>query len=147
MTDYKAKVTRVLDGDTFDCTLDLGFDIYLKQRCRMTGMDTPESRTRDKEEKYRGLLSKAYLKDLLKTAKNNVILRCDDDDETGKFGRVLADVIYIKEDGSELNLNKEMINKGYAVEYKGQSKDDIKDEHQANKQKLIDSGIYKYQAK
>ena len=145
MTDYKAKVTRVLDGDTFDCTLDLGFDIYLKQRCRMTGMDTPESRTRDKEEKYRGLLSKAYLKDLLKTAKNNVILRCDDDDETGKFGRVLADVIYIKEDGSELNLNKEMINKGYAVEYKGQSKDDIKDEHLANKQKLIDSGIYKYQ--
>tara|TARA_E500000331_G_scaffold151410_1_gene147335 strand:- start:522 stop:965 length:444 start_codon:yes stop_codon:yes gene_type:complete len=145
MTDYKAKVTRVLDGDTFDCTLDLGFDIYLKQRCRMTGMDTPESRTRDKEEKYRGLLSKAYLKDLLKTAKNNVILRCDDDDETGKFGRVLADVIYIKEDGSELNLNKEMIDKGYAVEYKGQSKDDIKDEHLANKQKLIDSGIYKYQ--
>tara|TARA_B100001778_G_scaffold134247_1_gene110586 strand:- start:11825 stop:12268 length:444 start_codon:yes stop_codon:yes gene_type:complete len=145
MTDYKAKVTRVLDGDTFDCTLDLGFDIYLKQRCRMTGMDTPESRTRDKEEKYRGLLSKAYLKDLLKTAKNNVILRCDDDDETGKFGRVLADVIYIKEDGSELNLNKEMIDKGYAVEYKGQSKDDIKDEHLANKQKLIDSGIYTYQ--
>ena len=145
MTDYKAKVTRVLDGDTFDCTLDLGFDIYLKQRCRMTGMDTPESRTRDKEEKYRGLLSKAYLKDLLKTAKNNVILRCDDDDETGKFGRVLAVVIYIKEDGSELNLNKEMIDKGYAVEYKGQSKDDIKDEHLANKQKLIDSGIYKYQ--
>ena len=145
MTDYKAKVTRVLDGDTFDCTLDLGFDIYLKQRCRMTGMDTPESRTRDKEEKYRGLLSKAYLKDLLKTAKNNVILRCDDDDETGKFGRVLADVIYIKEDGSELNLNKEMIDKGYAVEYKGQSKDDIKDEHLENKQKLIDSGIYKYQ--
>tara|TARA_E500000305_G_scaffold82155_1_gene67992 strand:- start:288 stop:731 length:444 start_codon:yes stop_codon:yes gene_type:complete len=145
MTDYKAKVTRVLDGDTFDCTLDLGFDIYLKQRCRMTGMDTPESRTRDKEEKYRGLLSKAYLKDLLKTAKNNVILRCDDDDETGKFGRVLADVIYIKEDGSELNLNKEMIDKGYAVEYKGQSKDDIKDEHLANKQKLIDSGIYNYQ--
>lgn len=147
MTDYKAKVTRVLDGDTFDCTLDLGFDIYLKQRCRMTGMDTPESRTRDKEEKYRGLLSKAYLKDLLKTAKNNVILRCDDDDETGKFGRVLADVIYIKEDGSELNLNKEMIDKGYAVEYKGQSKDDIKDEHLANKQKLIDSGIYNYQTK
>ena len=147
MTDYKAKVTRVLDGDTFDCTLDLGFDIYLKQRCRMTGMDTPESRTRDKEEKYRGLLSKAYLKDLLKTAKNNVILRCDDDDETGKFGRVLADVIYIKEDGSELNLNKEMIDKGYAVEYKGQSKDDIKDEHLANKQKLIDSGIYTYQTK
>ena len=145
MTDYKAKVTGVLDGDTFDCTLDLGFDIYLKQRCRMTGMDTPESRTRDKEEKYRGLLSKAYLKDLLKTAKNNVILRCDDDDETGKFGRVLADVIYIKEDGSELNLNKEMIDKGYAVEYKGQSKDDIKDEHLANKQKLIDSGIYNYQ--
>ena len=145
MTDYKAKVTRVLDGDTFDCTLDLGFDIYLKQRCRMTGMDTPESRTRDKEEKYRGLLSKAYLKDLLKTAKNNVILRCDDDDETGKFGRVLADVIYIKEDGSELNLNKEMIDKGYAVEYKGQSKDDIKDEHLANKQKLINSGIYNYQ--
>ena len=145
MTDYKAKVTRVLDGDTFDCTLDLGFDIYLKQRCRMTGMDTPESRTRDKEEKYRGLLSKAYLKDLLKTAKNNVILRCDDDDETGKFGRVLADVIDIKEDGSELNLNKEMIDKGYAVEYKGQSKDDIKDEHLANKQKLIDSGIYTYQ--
>ena len=147
MTDYKAKVTRVLDGDTFDCTLDLGFDIYLKQRCRMTGMDTPESRTRDKEEKYRGLLSKAYLKDLLKTAKNNVILRCDDDDETGKFGRVLADVIYIKEDGSELNLNKEMIDKGYAVEYKGQSKDDIIDEHLANKQKLIDSGIYNYQTK
>ena len=147
MTDYKAKVTRVLDGDTFDCTLDLGFDIYLKQRCRMTGMDTPESRTRDKEEKYRGLLSKAYLKDLLKNAKNNVILRCDDDDETGKFGRVLADVIHITQDGTEINLNKEMIDKGYAVKYKGQSKDDIQDEHLANKQKLIEAGIYNYQPK
>jgi len=147
MTDYKAKVTRVVDGDTFDCTLDLGFDIYLKQRCRMMGMDTPESRTRDLEEKYRGLLSKQYLKDQLKKASNNVILRCDDDDETGKFGRVLADVIYISEDGTEININKDMIKEGYAVEYTGQSKDDIEDEHATNRQKLIDIGIYNYQPK
>ena len=147
MTDYKAKVTRVIDGDTFDCTLDLGFDIYLQQRCRMTGIDTPESRTRDKEEKNRGLLSKQYLKDLLKKAKNNVILRCDDGDETGKFGRVLAQVIHKAQDGTELNINKEMIANGYAVEYKGQSKDDVQDEHDANRQKLIEAGIYNYQPK
>ena len=147
MTDYKAKVTRVLDGDTFDCTIDLGFDIYLKQRCRMMGIDTPESRTRDKEEKYRGLLSKAYLKDLLKKAKNSVILRCDDEDETGKFGRVLADVIYITEDGKEININKEMINNFMAVEYKGQSKIEVEDEHDANRQKLIEAGLYDYQPK
>ena len=138
MTDYKAKVTRVLDGDTFDCTLDLGFDIYLKQRCRMTGMDTPESRTRDKEEKYRGLLSKAYLKDLLKTAKNNVILRCDDDDETGKFGRILGEVFA---DG--VNLNLKMCKEGYAVQYYGQNKSLVETEHLANKKKLIKKGILK----
>ena len=114
MYEYNVTIVKVVDGDTVDVDIDLGFGMtYKKQRVRMMGIDTPESRTRDKEEKYRGLLSKAYLKDLLKKAKNSVILRCDEDDETGKFGRVLADVIYIKEDGSELNLNKEMIDKGY----------------------------------
>ena len=114
MYEYRAKVTRIIDGDTIDVDVDLGFDVWLKNRVRMYGMDTPESRTRDKEEKYRGLLSKEYLKEALKGPKE-VILKTKKGEETGKFGRILAEVWV---DG--VNINKKMISEGYAVAYHGQ---------------------------
>ena len=104
----------------------------------MYGMDTPESRTRDKEEKYRGILSKEYLKEALKGSKE-VILKTKKGEETGKFGRILAEVWV---DG--VNINKKMISEGYAVAYHGQSKASIEKKHESNKQKLIEAGVYKY---
>ena len=137
MTDYKAKVTRVVDGDTFDCTLDLGFDIYLKQRCRMMGMDTPESRTRDLEEKAKGLEAKAYVKDLLENSddgKFSIISH-----GTGKYGRVLGE-IYVK--GHEKSLNELLKENGHAYEYDGGKKkafvSEIETEKAAKKEDLVD---------
>ena len=75
MYEYKVKITRVLDGDTCDCDVDLGFGIFTKDRIRFMGIDTPESRTRNKKEKALGLAAKAYLKELLRENKGDVILR------------------------------------------------------------------------
>ena len=90
MYEYRAKVTRIIDGDTIDVDVDLGFDVWLKNRVRMYGMDNPSPRTRDKEEKYRGLLSKEYPKEALKGPKK--YLKTKKGEETGKFGRILAEV-------------------------------------------------------
>jgi micrococcal nuclease len=138
MYEYRAKVTRIIDGDTIDVDVDLGFDVWLKNRVRMYGIDTPESRTRDKEEKYRGLLSKEYLKDSLKGSKE-VVLKTKKGEETGKFGRILAEVWI-----NGVNINKKMISEGYAVAYHGQSKDSVEKKHESNKKKLIEAGVYKY---
>jgi micrococcal nuclease len=138
MYEYRAKVTRVVDGDTLDVDVDLGFDVWLKNRVRMYGIDTPESRTRDKEEKYRGLLSKEALKEHLKVSKE-VILKTKKGEETGKFGRILAEVWI---DG--VNINKQLIKDGYAVAYHGQSKESVEKKHDSNRKKLIEAGIYKY---
>ena len=90
MYEYKAIVTRVIDGDTIDVDIQLGFDVILsKQRVRLYGIDTPESRTRDKEEKIRGLLSKDYLKDNCYVG-SNIKLKSK---EKGKFGRILGVII------------------------------------------------------
>ena len=89
MYEYKATVIKVIDGDTVDVDLDLGFDVMLKkERVRIMGIDTPESRTRDKEEKKFGLASKARLKELLG---KNTVLVCQKYDAKGKFGRILGD--------------------------------------------------------
>ena len=121
MYEYACKVDRVVDGDTIDVVLDLGFDILYRCRVRLYGIDTPESRTRDKDEKVRGKLASAFLKD-----------------SKGKFGRVLGNVIV---DG--LNLNQVMIDNFLAVAYFGQSKDDIEAEHLVNRDKLIELGKFK----
>lgn len=129
-----SQVTKVIDGDTCDVILDLGFDIYHKCRIRMFGIDTPESRTRDLEEKKRGLLSKEYLKEKLKAKKLTV--KTYKGEETGKFGRVLGDIYA---DG--VSINQTMVEEGYAVAYYGQNKDDVEAAHMVNRKLLIEKGI------
>ena len=127
---YRVKsVTKVVDGDTIDVILDMGFDILYKQRVRLFGIDTPESRTRDKVEKKYGLLSKKFLQENIKKAKK-VSIRTYKGDETGKFGRILGDVFL---DGK--SVNSLMCTKGHAVEYYGQSKDDVEAAHLKNRKR------------
>ena len=115
MYTYKAKLDRVIDGDTVDANIDLGFDITIHKRIRLTGIDTPESRTRDLEEKARGLASKARLIELL--GDGDFILESR---EVGKFGRVLGTIYTIAEES--ININDTLVEEGYAVEYYGGKK-------------------------
>jgi micrococcal nuclease len=124
------KVTKVVDGDTIDVTLDMGFDILYQQRVRLFGIDTPESRTRDKEEKKYGLLSKYFLKDALSNGKK-ITIKTYKGDETGKFGRILGDVWI---DGK--SINQTMCDKGYAVAYYGQNKSLVEEAHLKNRKRL-----------
>jgi len=115
MYTYKAKLDRVIDGDTIDANIDLGFDVTIHKRIRLTGIDTPESRTRDLEEKARGLASKARLVELL--GDGNFMLESR---EVGKFGRVLGTIYTIAE--QSININDTLVEEGYAVEYYGGKK-------------------------
>lgn len=137
MYDYNCKVERIVDGDTIDVVLDLGFDILYRTRVRLYGIDTPESRTRDLEEKARGLLAKEYLSTKIKNAEN-IIIQTKLKDSRGKFGRVLGSVIA---DG--INLNNQLTLNHYAVTYTGQSKKEIADAHLQNRDLLIQAGVYK----
>ena len=132
--EYNCKVKRVVDGDTVDVLIDLGFDIAYASRVRLYGIDTPESRTRDKDEKARGLISKDFLKSWLD--KGSVVIRTRKD-KKGKFGRILGEMVV-----DDININELMIEEYHAVKYHGQSKDDIEAEHLVNRQKLIDKGIF-----
>ena len=136
MYEYKCEVTRVVDGDTCDCILDLGFSIMHKCRVRLYGIDTPESRTRDLDEKARGKLASNFLQESIDSGKE-IMLRSELKDSKGKYGRVLGSIIV---DG--LDVNKAMVAQNLAVKYFGQSKDDVETEHLANRQKLIESGAY-----
>lgn len=120
MFDYNVKVTRVVDGDTIDVDIDLGFGVWHKARVRMLGIDTPESRTRNLEEKALGLASKARLKELLTGRK--VKIECTK--EKGKFGRVLATVHSVDKKGNEewINCNEKLIEEGHARPYYGGKK-------------------------
>ena len=124
------KVTKIVDGDTIDVLLDMGFDILYQQRVRLFGIDTPESRTRDKEEKKYGLLSKYFLKDALSNGKK-ITIKTYKGDETGKFGRILGDVWI---DGK--SVNQTMCDKGYAVPYYGQNKELVEEAHLKNRKRL-----------
>jgi micrococcal nuclease len=115
---YVKSVNKVVDGDTIDVVIDLGFDISFTTRVRLAGIDTPESRTRDLAEKALGLESKRYLADRLKDAKN-IVIKTEKINSTEKFGRVLG-WLYVNNDESSLNI--EMINKGYAWTYLGDTK-------------------------
>ena len=99
----------IIDGDTLDCLIDLGYDIHLALRLRLHGIDTPESRTRRLEEKAMGLRSKAYLRGVLESA---------DEIEYGKYGRVLATVYAIK-NGRRTNVNELLVREGHARRYSG----------------------------
>ena len=123
---YKAKLDRIIDGDTVDAVIDLGFDITIHKRIRLAGIDTPESRTRDLEEKERGLASKARLVELLEGGE--FILESK---EVGKYGRVLGTLFIEKETDDNLtaepqimkvNINETLVREGYAVEYWGGKK-------------------------
>ena len=119
MYEYKIKeITHFVDGDTFDCMIDLGFDILHKIRVRMYGMNTPESRTRDLDEKKRGLESKDKLVEMLTEDHLDfkLILKTK---EKGKFGRWLGIVIKRYKDDTEIDVNQLMIEEGYAVPYFG----------------------------
>ena len=122
MYEYHAVVDRVVDGDTLDVTIDLGFHTYIKTRVRMEGMNAPESRTRDLEEKERGLAAKARLQEIIEYNKNHCILRVSG---LGKYGRALATVFVnnlspvAKEGITLVDVNKQLIKEGHAVEYDG----------------------------
>jgi micrococcal nuclease len=119
MYEYFVKeVKNVVDGDTIDVIIDLGFDILFSSRVRLAGIDTPESRTKDKAEKVLGLESKEYLKKYIKDAKS-VVIKTEKMNSTEKFGRILG-WIYIN--GDTESLNDKMINDGYAWGYMGDAK-------------------------
>ena len=128
---YRVKsIVKIIDGDTFDCIMDLGFDVLLEARVRMMGIDTPESRTRDLVEKKYGLMSKDFLKDKLKNAEK-IVIKTHKGEETGKFGRILGEIFC-----DNVNVNQQMCDVGHAVAYYGQSKDDIQEEHLKNRKIL-----------
>jgi micrococcal nuclease len=119
MYEYFIKdVTNVVDGDTIDVVIDLGFDIMFASRVRLAGIDTPESRTKDKAEKVLGLESKEYLKKYLKDAKS-VIIKTEKMNSSEKYGRILG-WLYIN--GDTESINDKMINDGYAWGYMGDTK-------------------------
>ena len=120
MYEYKVKITRVVDGDTVDAEVDLGFDTFIKDRIRLMGLDTPESRTRNKKEKALGLAAKAYLKELLRENKGDIILRTSKEGK-GKFGRILGTLLIY--DGMT-SVNQMLIDEGHARDYFGGSKDE-----------------------
>ena len=115
---YVRKVENVVDGDTIDVLIDLGFDILFQSRVRLAGIDTPESRTKDLKEKALGLESKEYLKKALKDAKS-VVIKTEKMNSSEKFGRILG---WVYVDGDTVSLNDMMINDGYAWGYMGDTK-------------------------
>ena len=154
MYEYKAKIMKVVDGDTVDVDIDLGFGmVYKKQRVRMLGIDTPESRTRDLVEKKFGKASKKHLKGLLEEAVSITLISHD----KGKFGRILGELFVNKVDSDEdwmdeseghqtfesterVSVNKQMILDHHAVEYTGENKDTTTERHMEHRKLLVEKG-------
>lgn len=135
MFTYKAKVDRIIDGDSIVLNIDLGFNTWLnKQHIRLHGIDTPEIRTRDLVEKQQGNLAKARVEELIKVGDSVIIKSILDKHE--KFGRILG----IIELQNGINLNQLLIEEFLAVPYYGQSKDEIEKQHLENRQILISEG-------
>ena len=144
MYEYRATIIKIVDGDTVDVDIDLGFNVVLRdERVRIAGIDTPESRTRDLEEKKFGLAAKARVKQLLgKTCVLKTQINKSGEDMKGKFGRILGDFnVYDSETDSWKLLTSILISEGHAVPYHGQNKDDIQKAHLANRVKLLEDGI------
>ena len=141
MYEYRATLRRIVDGDTVDVDIDCGFDIVLtNQRIRLYGIDTPESRTRDLEEKKCGKLAAQYIADHIQEG-TTFTLRTRLDGK-GKYGRILGELIcYVPEFDREMSLNESMVQKHLAVEYHGQSKLAIEAEHLKNREILYESGM------
>ena len=144
MYEYRATVIKVVDGDTVDVDIDLGFGIVLSdERVRIAGIDTPESRTRDKEEKKFGLAAKARVKQLLgKTCVLKTQINKNGEDMKGKFGRILGDFsVYDGATDSWRMLTQILVSEGHAVPYHGQNKEDVQKAHLANRIKLLEDGV------
>ena len=128
MYEYPCKIVKVIDGDTADVDIDLGFGVWLKkQRIRFYGVDTPESRTSDKEEKVYGLMAKEFVQKHL-PLDSIQILRTRKDGK-GKYGRILGEFVV-----NDTTLNQLLIDTHNAVAYYGQSKEDIAEEHLRNRE-------------
>ena len=144
MYEYRAKILKVVDGDTVDVDIDLGFGIVLTdERVRIMGIDTPESRTRDKVEKKFGLAAKARLKQLL--GKSSVLktqINKNGEDMKGKFGRILGDFsVFDASTDTWTMATTIMIKEGHAVPYTGGSKAEIEQMHLKNRERLIAEGV------
>ena len=138
MYEYKCKIIKIVDGDTVDIDLDLGFGVWLRdERVRIMGIDTPESRTSDKVEKVFGLAAKDRLNSLL--GSEAVLLSQvtkGGENMKGKFGRILGDFKTINGD----TVTEILMNEGHAVAYNGGSKDDVEKQHLLNRQRLVNEG-------
>jgi len=143
MYEYNSIIRYVVDGDTVDVDIDLGFGVWLRdQRVRLYGIDTPESRTRDLTEKLFGFAAKDFVKGYLPVGSNQILktfIGKDGEDMRGKFGRILGD--FFINDGKM--LVETMITEGYGVAYNGQSKTVIQEAHLRNRELLISKGIVK----
>ncbi len=120
MYEYKAKLKRVVDGDTCDAYIDLGFDVSVKKRIRFMGVDTWESRTRDLDEKKKGLAAKEYTKEMLSKNEGEFTIKSHG---VGKYGRVLGELFI---EGEDKSLNELLKDNGHAYEYHGGKKKDFK---------------------
>jgi len=133
MFEYKCKVTKVVDGDTVDVDIDLGFGVWLRdQRVRLYGIDTPESRTSDVQEKFFGQRAKAFLEKWVTAG--DVTLRTKTYDAKGKFGRILGELWY----AGTHNINQKLIDNHHAVAYHGQSKEEIQEQHLKNREIVLE---------
>ena len=144
MYEYRCKVNKVVDGDTVDVDIELGFGVVLSdERVRIMGIDTPESRTSDKVEKLFGLAAKNRLKELLG---KQPILRTqiakDGEDMKGKFGRILGDFdVYYAPEDRWMPATEVMIKEGHCVPYFGGSKEEVQAQHMANRERLLKEGV------
>jgi micrococcal nuclease len=143
MHEYRCNIRRVVDGDTVDVDIDLGFGIWVRnERVRLYGIDTPESRTRDLEEKKCGIYAKQCVEAFMPVDSNQTLKTYKD--KVGKFGRVLGEfVVYDPEQDRQTTINEYMIRNKIGVAYSGKSKDDIKQEHLDNRKFLYESGKIK----
>lgn len=145
MYEYRCKILKVIDGDTVDVDIELGFGIVLTdERVRIMGIDTPESRTSDKVEDIFGEAAKARVKELLGKGDYAILkteVNKDGEDMKGKFGRVLGDFIVEEWEGQPKLLTEILIEEGHAVKYYGQNKADVQTAHLANRNRLMQEGI------
>ena len=125
---YRGKLERVVDGDTIDALIDVGFDIWIKKRIRYSGIDTWESRTRDLKEKAKGLEAKARNKELLLEISSKSGFFRLKSYGVGKYGRVLGEIFIEDKDGKQYNINQTLISEGHAYVYEGGKKKVFKNE-------------------
>ena len=139
MYQYRCKIVKIIDGDTVDVDIDLGFGVWLhKERVRLYGIDTPESRTRDLEEKKYGLAAKQFLTNMLNDD-GGIVLKTHKDAE-GKFGRILGE-LWRTTNYADKSINEYLIEKHHAVAYYGQSKESIEEQHLKNRELVLIDGL------